>query len=129
MGINIGDKSFIEEATKHLIKAHGEDVESIMADERYALASGLTHEVLKKPEFKKMEMTEKIDRIVLNRFLGIPIFLAAMWMMFKLTFDLSTPFADWMDAMITGPFKRWAEAILGLIHAPAWTTSLSQTGL
>ena len=40
--INIGDKSFIEEATKHLKKAHGDDVESIMADERYALASGLT---------------------------------------------------------------------------------------
>jgi ferrous iron transport protein B len=128
--INIGDNiSFIEEATKHLIKAHGDDVESIMADERYALASGLTHEVLKKPEFKKMEMTEKIDKFVLNRFLGIPIFLAAMWIMFKLTFDVSTPFADWMDAMITGPFKRWAEAILGFIHAPEWTTSLATDGV
>ena len=100
--INIGDKSFIEEATKHLKKAHGDDVESIMADERYALASGLTHEVLKKPEFRKMEMTEKIDKIVLNRFLGIPIFLAAMWVVFKLTFDFSAPFADWIDAMTTG---------------------------
>ncbi|MBI5674874.1 MAG: ferrous iron transport protein B [Nitrospirae bacterium] len=128
--IKIGDNiSFIEEATKHLIKAHGDDVESIMADERYALASGLTHEVLKKPEFKKMEMTEKIDKFVLNRFLGIPIFLAAMWIMFKLTFDVSTPFADWMDAMITGPFKRWAEAILGLIQAPEWTTSLATDGV
>lgn len=128
--IKIGDNiSFIEEATKHLIKAHGDDVESIMADERYALASGLTHEVLQKPEFKKMEMTEKIDKFVLNRFLGIPIFLAAMWIMFKLTFDVSTPFADWMDAMITGPFKRWAEAILGFIHAPEWTTSLATDGV
>ncbi|MDO8786424.1 MAG: ferrous iron transport protein B, partial [Syntrophales bacterium] len=127
--INIGDKSFIEEATKHLIKAHGDDVESIMADERYALASGLTHEVLKKPEFRKMEMTEKIDKIVLNRFLGIPIFLAAMWVVFKLTFDFSAPFADWIDAMTTGPFKRWAEAILGFIHAPAWTASLATVGI
>lgn len=128
-GIDLGDISFIGEATKHLRKAHGEDIESIMADERYALASGLAHEVLKKPEFKKMEITEKIDRIVLNRFLGIPIFLAAMWLMFKLTFDFSAPFADWIDAMTTGPFKRWVEAILGLIHAPTWTTSLATDGI
>lgn len=127
--INLGDISFIGETTKHLRKAHGDDIESIMADERYALASGLAHEVLKKPEFKKMEITEKIDRIALNRFLGIPIFLAAMWLMFKLTFDFSAPFADWIDAMTTGPFKRWAEAILGFIHAPAWTTSLATDGI
>jgi ferrous iron transport protein B len=126
--INI-DVSFIEEATKHLKKAHGDDVESIMADERYALASGLTHEVLKKPEFRKMELTEKIDKIVLNRFLGIPIFLAAMWLVFKLTFDFSAPFADWIDAMTTGPFKRWAEAILGFVHAPEWTASLATDGI
>lgn len=128
-GINLGDISFIGETTKHLRKAHGDDIESIMADERYALASGLVHEVLKKPEFKKMEITEKIDRIALNRFLGIPIFLAAMWLMFKLTFDFSAPFADWIDAMTTGPFKRWVEAILGFIHAPAWTTSLATDGI
>jgi len=128
-GINLGDIPFVGEATKHLIKAHGEDIESIMADERYALAAGIAHEVLKKPEFRKMEVTEKIDRIVLNRFLGIPIFLAAMWLMFKLTFDFSAPFADWIDAMTTGPFKRWAEAFLGFFHAPAWTTSLVTDGI
>jgi ferrous iron transport protein B len=128
-GINLGDISFIGEATKHLRKAHGEDIESIMADERYALASGLAHEVLKKPEFRKMEITEKIDGIVLNRFLGIPIFLAAMWLMFKLTFDFSAPFADWIDVMTTGPFKRWAEALLGFVHAPAWTASLVTDGI
>ncbi|OGW73699.1 MAG: ferrous iron transport protein B, partial [Nitrospirae bacterium RIFOXYC2_FULL_44_7] len=80
-------------------------------------------------EFRKMEMTEKIDKIVLNRFLGIPIFLAAMWVVFKLTFDFSAPFADWIDAMTTGPFKRWAEAILGFIHAPEWTVSLATDGV
>ncbi|MBI3592813.1 MAG: ferrous iron transport protein B [Nitrospirae bacterium] len=126
LGANI---SFIEEATKHLKKAHGEDIESIMADERYAQAAGLTHEVLRRPESRKMEMTERIDRIVLNRFLGIPIFLAAMWLVFKFTFDVSKPFADWLNAMTSGPFKRWAETIAGFIHAPAWTASLVTDGI
>lgn len=119
----------LDEALGHLRQAHGDDIEAIMADTRYSLAAGLTREVLRKPELRKMELTEKIDRIVLNRFLGIPIFLAAMWVMFKLTFDLSTPFADWLDAMTAGPFKRWAEAILGGIGAPDWTVSLVNDGI
>jgi len=129
IGLDNSFAAFIAEPITHLKKAHGEDIESIMADERYALASGLSREVLKRPEFRKMEITEKIDKVVLNRFLGIPIFLAAMWVVFKLTFDFSAPFADWIDAMTTGPFKRWAEAILGFINPPAWTVSLATDGV
>lgn len=118
-----------ERALHHLKKTHGDDIESLMADVRYSLASGLCREVLRKPELRKMELTEKIDRVVLNRFLGIPIFLAAMWLVFKLTFDLSSPFADWLDTMTAGPFKRWAEAILGTLGAPDWTVSLVNDGI
>lgn len=127
--VNLGPDARFDEALHHLKRAHGEDIEALMADARYGLASGLTREVLKKPDLRKMELTEKIDRIVLNRFLGIPIFLAAMWLVFKLTFDLSAPFADWIDGMAGGPFRRWAEAILGGIGAPAWTVSLVNDGI
>jgi len=123
------DALSIEEAVRHLKKAHEEDVESIMADARYAQAAGLTREVLKRPELRKMELTEKIDKIALNRFLGIPLFLAAMWFMFKLTFDVSKPLGDWMNTMTSGPFKRWAEAVVGLIHAPSWMSSLVTDGV
>lgn len=125
----LDESGLLGETLRHLRQAHGEDIESLMADARYAQASGLTHEVLKRPDIKKMEITEKIDRVVLNRFLGIPIFLAAMWLVFKFTFDVSTPFADWIDAMTAGPFKRWAEAILGFVSAPAWTASLVTDGI
>ena len=120
---------FLDETLQHLKEARGEDIESLMADERYAQASGLTREVIKKPDIRKMELTEKIDVIVLNRFLGIPIFLAAMWLVFKLTFDVSKPFADWLNAMTAGPFRRWAEALVGLIGAPGWTVSLVTDGI
>jgi ferrous iron transport protein B len=127
--IGMGPEPLLDEALHHLKRAHGEDIEAIMADTRYALASGLCREVLQKPELRKMELTEKIDRVVLNRFLGIPIFLAAMWLLFKLTFDLSAPFGDWIDAMTNGPFKRWAAALLGGIGAPDWTVSLVNDGV
>ncbi len=113
----------------HLRSAHDGDIESLMADARYGLATGLTREVLQKPELRKVELTEKIDRIVLNRFLGIPIFLAAMWLVFKLTFDLSAPFGDWIDKLANGPLKHWATALLGALHAPLWTVSLVNDGI
>ena len=113
----------------HLRSAHDGDMESLLADARYGLAAGLTREVLQKPELRKVELTEKIDRIVLNRFLGIPIFLAAMWLVFKLTFDLSAPFGGWIDTMANGPFKHWATALLGALHAPLWTVSLVNEGI
>jgi len=116
-------------ALRHLKKAHGDDMEYLMADVRYSLASGLTREVLHKPELRQTELTERIDRIVLNRFLGIPIFFAAMWLMFKLTFDLSKPFADWVGAVISGPLARWTTALAGVIHAPDWTVSLLNDGV
>lgn len=123
------NETFIQDALSHLKKAHGPDIESVMADSRYAQAAGLTREALTKPDVRKVDLTEKIDRIVLNRFLGIPIFLAAMWLVFKLTFDFSKPFSDWIDEMINGPFKRWGEAVLGFIHAPEWTVSLLTEGV
>lgn len=119
----------IEEAVHHLKEAHGDDIESIMADVRYSEAAGLTQEVLTKPEIKKKELTEKIDRFALNRYFGIPIFLAAMWLVFKLTFDVSTPFVDWIDEMTAGPFMRWTSAIMSFLHAPEWLVSLATEGV
>lgn len=113
----------------HLRTAHGDDIESLMTDIRYGQATGLTREVLKITETRKKELTDRIDTVVLNRFIGIPIFLAAMWIMFKLTFDVSKPFADWMSSLTSGPLKNWAEAFTGLIHAPAWTVSLLTDGV
>jgi ferrous iron transport protein B len=126
-GLDIG--AFTSLAFKHLRQAHGEDMESLMADVRYAQAAGLTREALQKPETSSRELTEKIDRVMLHRFFGIPIFLAAMWLVFKLTFDVSNPFADWMNGLVTGPLKRWVEALLDLVHAPAWMASLATDGV
>ena len=46
-------------------------------------------------------MTEKIDRIVTNRVLGIPIFLIIMYIVFQVTFTLGSPIQDWLDSCVT----------------------------
>jgi ferrous iron transport protein B len=127
--VGVDAPAIVEAPLHHLRTVHGEDVEATVAEARHALAAGLTREVLERPKLPKRELTERIDRVVLNRFLGIPIFLAAMWLVFKLTFDLSAPFGDWIDAMTNGPFKRWAAALLGAAGAPDWTVSLVNDGV
>lgn len=124
-----GDVTFMNNAVSHLKRAHGSDIESIMADARYGVAAGLTKEVLSQPDIRKVELTEKIDKIALNRFLGIPVFLLAMWLVFKLTFDISQPFADWFDGTATGPLKRIVEFALGNIGSPVWVVSLITDGI
>ena len=125
----MGHNSLPEQIFHHLYRTHGEDLEGVLADIRYALSAGLCREALTKPETRNIDLTERIDRIVLNRFLGLPIFAAAMWLLFKLTFNLSAPFGDWIKNMTGGPFKRGAEAILGGIGAPDWTVSLVNDGV
>lgn len=125
----INASSLVDKAVGHLKSAHDEDIESVMADARYAKAAGLTHEVLTKPKTDRTELTERIDRVVLSRLFGIPIFLAAMWFLFKLTFDIATPFVDWVDGVIAGPFTRWTVAVLSSIGASDWLRSLVTDGI
>jgi len=128
--INSGDNMlFIADAVQHLKKIYGDDVESIMANTRYAKAAETAHGVLSKPEIRKIELTEKIDAVILNRFLGVPIFLASMWFVFKLTFDVSTPFVDWIDAMISGPLDTWVVRALEMTQSPVWVISLITDGV
>jgi ferrous iron transport protein B len=127
--VEVDRAALLDGPLRHLRAAHGEDVETLLAEARYALAAGLTREVLTRPERPRVELTERIDRLVLNRFLGIPVFFAAMWLVFKLTFDLSSPFGDWIDAIASGPVKRWAAALLGAVGSPDWTVSLVNDGI
>ncbi|KAF0155992.1 MAG: ferrous iron transport protein B [Syntrophaceae bacterium] len=113
------DAPFLTKATRHLRQAHGEDIEALMADERYGLAAGLTREALQKPEKRKRELTERIDAVVLNRFLGMPLFLALMYLVFSLTFTLGDPpmgwienFFGWSGSILAGLWPEGSESLL-----------------
>ncbi len=121
--------SLIDDSVQRLEEEYGDDPETVVANERYALSAGLTHAVLKRPMFKRAGLTKQVDQIVLNRILGVPIFLAAMWLVFKIAFDLSTPFVDWVDQLFTGPVSRYAETSLSFFGAREWMISLVTDGV
>ncbi|MGG1677277.1 ferrous iron transport protein B [Neobacillus sp. NRS-1170] len=75
-------------------------------------------------------LSEKIDSIVTNRYIGMPIFLFLMYLMFMLTFDwLGTPLSDGLEALLTGPITAGFEKILTAIHASEFIHALIIEGL
>ena len=93
----------------------GEDVDTLFADKRYGWINGLVKESVKKTTKDRLSTSDKIDKFATNRILGIPIFLAMMWIVFKITTDIASPFMDWVDGVISGPITNWIGAILGWI--------------
>lgn len=79
---------------------------------------------------QKVTFTDKVDRMVTNRFLGIPIFLLLMYLMFMLTFDwLGFPLSDILDSFITGPLTSGIESFLALTGASAFIHDLIIDGI
>ena len=85
-----------DRSLEHLRKIHGDDAETMIADARYGFISGLIKDVLAKPAAARVTMTDRIDRLMLNRWLGIPLFLVILFGVFQFTFAVSTPLIDWI---------------------------------
>ena len=102
----------VENARRHLEAHYGDDIEAVIADGRYGFVGGLLREVLTRtPCVDRLCITDKIDNILLNRILGIPIFLVLMWLTFKLTFDIGAFFVNFIDNGVT-VFSAWAASVL-----------------
>jgi ferrous iron transport protein B len=115
---------------KRLEEIFGEDAEVVVADRRYGVISGIVKECVKKrstPE-ERYTLSDKIDRIVTNKYLGIPIFLVAMWAVFEFTFALGNPLSDWIEM-----FFDWLGEVtsswLSSIAAPEILISFLKDGI
>ena len=89
----------IREALNHIyIHNNTKDLEEIFADEHFAFAKGAKMEVMSVKSMKAKNLTQKIDNLLINKILGIPLFLFFMWALFQLTFELGAVPMDWIDA-------------------------------
>lgn len=112
-----------DKSLSHLRHIYGDEVETIIADGRYGFISSLLKETLKKPAVESVTLTDRVDRVLLNRIVGIPIFLAVMYGMFQFAFTLSEPLMGWINS----GFDRLAEQAVGI--SPAWLGSLLGDGV
>ena len=75
----------------------GEDPEVYFAERRYEFISKILPKVMMGE--RPLTLSDLLDRVFLNKYVGIPIFLAFWWALFRFTFDVSAPFSDMIDAL------------------------------
>ncbi|WP_125761227.1 ferrous iron transport protein B [Companilactobacillus hulinensis] len=79
---------------------------------------------------KNVEMTSKIDSIITNPILGLPVFIAIFYLMFKISFDwIGTPLSDQLNSLLSGPISTYADHFLASIGAMPFLRSLIVDGV
>ena len=118
-----------KQGSEHVTSMLGDDFDLLTADRRYGYINGVVRQSLHRPLVDRITLTDRIDDIVTHKWLGLPVFFAVMYIVFRLVIDVSSPFLDWTDAIINGPIANWLRFLLDLVLAPSWIHSLLVDGI
>lgn len=106
-----------------------EDADIAQAMARYELTSRIVTAVVQSAAAAAVDTTERIDRVVLNRALGIPIFLLLMYLMFMFTINLGGAFIDFFDQAAAALFVDGFGKLLAAAGSPEWLNVLLAKGI
>ena len=107
----------------------GDEIDILAADARYGFVNKLTQSAVCKINEVSRHATEQIDRIVLNRFLGIPVFLFVMYAMFMFTINIGSAFVDFFDQAVGALLVDGLGVVLAGFNLPQWLIVLVTKGL
>jgi len=105
-----------------------EDVDILIADTRYRFIQHLLEKCRTVSAIAQTTWTERIDQVVLNRFLGIPIFLAVMYLLFGFSMCVGGWLQNFFDTGSQWLFVDCISQGLSQVGAPAWLTALIANG-
>ncbi|MCK4516925.1 MAG: ferrous iron transporter B, partial [Spirochaetaceae bacterium] len=97
----------------------GEELDVTLADSRYGFIHGLSRHISRR-KLTRSSWTERIDNVVMNRFLAIPVFLAVMYAVFWVTISVGGAFIDFFDIFFGTVFVDGFGTLLGNLGAPQW---------
>lgn len=120
-----------EDAARDALKAQIDfPVKELILKARQNKISEILDGVVTQPEVSKTPLTETIDRIVTHKYLGMPIFLFLMWLIFQTTFTwIGTPLSDQLDAFFGGPLTDWAHRIMTQLGVVEFLQNLVTDGI
>ncbi len=108
-----------------LEKYFGKEFSEIINDERWGFANGLSKQILKVDKTDSRELTEKLDSFLLHPYLGILIYIFLIYMVFKISFDFSAPYMDWIDGFLNNFISPVTTMALSKVNAPLWLMRFS----
>jgi ferrous iron transport protein B len=106
-----------------------EDADILLADARYGFIQKILSACLVKSTEQRLTWTARIDSIILNRLLGIPIFLGVMYLMFLFAINVGGAFQDFFDIGSNTIFVQGLSQLLSALHAPNWLNAILANGV
>ena len=114
-----------------------DDAESIITAERYNWIGSIIHDCYTRKNQGKLSVSDKIDRIVTNRILALPIFVVVMGLVYALSMggwsiSIGTMATDWANVVLFGELvPGWFDALLGALNVAegSWVYALIQDGI
>lgn len=100
----------VEQSSNHLESIMGDHPEILIADRRYGYISGALKETVSSTVEQRKTTSDKIDSILTNRLLGLPLFLGLMYAVFHLTFTVGDPMMGWFEEFfgwLGGTVESW----------------------
>ena len=119
----------VSAAQDELLQLTGEDADTLVAEARYQQAGQWADAVTRVQKPGRVSLTERIDRWLLNRYLGLPIFFVLMYVLFVFSINVGGAFQDFFDLLSQGIFVDGVATALQACHSPPWLIALLAYGL
>jgi ferrous iron transport protein B len=106
---------------RHRIEeAEGEDIDILIADRRYGVARQVAREIMRHETGQSRTSSDRLDAIILHRWLGVPIFLFIMYLMFTFTINIGGAFIDFFDILAGAIFVEGVREVMTTLGSPEW---------
>ena len=88
----------VEVQIRHLRDKHAIEADTFMADRRYAMLAGACRDTISSTHEKRREISDRIDTVMTNKYLGLPLFLLIMFLTFLFSFNVAEPLMGWIES-------------------------------
>lgn len=111
----------VEAQIKHLLDRHAIETDTFMADRRYAMLAGACRDAITTTRERRREISDRIDVVMTNKYIGLPLFFLIIYLTFWFTFTLADPLMGyiedgfaWLSDLVKG---SWPEATLPYLRS------------
>lgn len=124
-GINIDE--IVRENVEKLENKFDEDAETILAEGRYGAVKGILATTFTTSMKSRLDFTDKVDRILLNKYLGLPLFFILISLLMGVVFNGSGPLIDWVDGFVGDYIGKYVG--MAVEGTPDWLNGLVMDGI
>ncbi len=135
LGINQSVLDHIDRDISHVEKVLDDDAESIITNDRYEYITRLTEKFCTKKHHNRLTVSDRIDLVLTNRFLALPIFAFVLFLMYSIAmgsfpFSIGTIGTDWANDVLFGEWiPNLFERIFDFLHVSSWIRDLVIGGI